>query len=194
MSWLDAVLVIILAVSVATSLHKGFSREVIGLLSVVAATILGCWFYGYAGGVLAHYIKSRTAANCIGFFLVFCAVVLLGSFVSFILGKFLKVTGLSFFDHLLGAVFGLVRGALIAVAMVMALMAFSPGNHAPQAVVHSRLAPYATEAAGFVAAMAPHELKEGFRKTYTQVKQAWGQVERGIQHLPGDKKPNERRI
>ena len=29
------------------------------------------------------------------------------------------------------------------------------------------------DAARVVAAMAPHELKEGFRKTYAQVKSAW---------------------
>jgi len=47
-----------------------------------------------------------------------------------------------------------------------------------------------------VAAMAPHELKEGFRRTYAQVKAAWsGALEKGIRKLPnGEMKKDERRI
>ena len=35
------------------------------------------------------------------------------------------------------------------------------------------MAPYVVDAARLFVAMAPHELKEGFRKTYAQVKAAW---------------------
>jgi len=85
----------------------------------------------------------------------------------------LRVTGLSIVDHLLGAGFGVVRGALIAVALLMGIMAFSDTNHPPAAIVNSRLAPYVAGAAQLFADVAPHELKEGFRKTYSEVKSAW---------------------
>jgi len=100
-------------------------------------------------------------------------VLLLGHLVSYVVGKFLRVTGLSIFDHLLGAGFGVVRGALVAVALLMAVMAFRDGDKPPAAVVNSRLAPYVAGAAQLFADVAPHELKEGFRKTYTEVKSAW---------------------
>jgi membrane protein required for colicin V production len=118
-------------------------------------------------------VKSRTAANCGGFFLVFCGFVLLGSLLSFVLGKFLRVTGLSIFDHALGAGFGLVRGTLIAVALIMGFMAFSRDGKAPLSVVNSRMAPYVVQGAQVFAAMAPHELKEGFHKSYAEAKSAW---------------------
>ena len=181
MNWLDVVVLAILAVSVALSFRKGLSREVIGLASVVLAILLGIWFYGTAGSLLAPYLSSRGLANFAGFLLVFCGVMLLGHLVSYIVGKFLKVTGLSIFDHLLGAVFGALRGILIAVALIMAIMAFSQGDKPPSSVVHSCTAPYVVDAARGFAALAPRELKDGFRKTYGLVKSAWGKaLDQGI--------------
>jgi membrane protein required for colicin V production len=119
-------------------------------------------------------------------------VLLAGALVSALVGRFLKITGLSIFDHLLGAGFGLARGALIAVAVIMGLMAFSPAGHPPSSVVESRTAPYVVDAARVVASMAPHEVREGFRKTYAQVKSAW---DKAFDKLPGaEKRQNERKI
>ena len=176
MNWLDVMVLAVLAVSVAMSFRKGLSREVIGLATVVLAILLGIWFYGTAGSFLAPYLSSRALANFAGFMLVFCGVMLVGHLVSYIVGRFLKVTGLSIFDHLLGAVFGALRGVLISVALIMAIMAFSQGDKPPSSVVQSRTAPYMVDAARGFAAMAPHELKDGFRKTYGEVKTAWGKA------------------
>jgi len=196
MNWLDAVLLFILAASIVTSFRKGFTREVIGLASVVVALILGIEFYGSAGSLLASYVSSPAAANFAGFFLVFFGVLLLGAVVSYVLGKFLRVTGLSIVDHALGAGFGAVRGILIAVALVMGIMAFSPSNRAPESVVESRTAPYVVDAARAVAAVAPNELREGFRKTYAEVKTIWGRtLDKGIRTGPNTEKgQNERKI
>jgi membrane protein required for colicin V production len=196
MNWLDLVLILILGVSVLTSLRKGLSREVIGLVSVVAALLLAVWLYGTAGSLVAPYVSSPSVAHFIGFALIFVGVLLLGGVISYVVGRFLKVTGLSIFDHLLGAVFGLVRGVLIGVALVMGIMAFSGASGPPGSVVHSRVAPYVVDAARVVAAMAPHEVREGFRKTYAEVKSAWGKtLEDGFRKLPSpEKKEHERKI
>jgi len=196
MNWLDIVLLLILAVSVATSFRKGFSREIIGLVTVVAAILLGIWFYGLAGALFLPYLSPPGAAHLAGFAIVFAGVLLVGALVSAIVGKFLRVTGLSIFDHLLGAGFGLARGLLIAVALLLAIMAFSPSGHPPASVVESRTAPYVIDGARVVAAMAPHEIRDGFRKSYAQVKLVWEKsFEDGLRKLPGgEKRQNERKI
>lgn len=196
MNWLDIVLAIILAASVASSFRKGLSREVIGLVSVVLALVLGIWFYGTVGAYLSPPISSHAAANFAGFCVVFCGVMLLGGLVSFTVGKFLRVTGLSIVDHALGAAFGLARGIVVAIALIMGMMAFSRSGNPPAAVVDSRLAPYVVDAARFFASMAPYELKDGFRKSYAQVRDAWSKaLDKGIQSAPnGKKEKNERQI
>jgi membrane protein required for colicin V production len=194
MNWLDIVILLIVAASVFTSFRKGLSREIIGLISVVLALLLGIWFYGMAAGYLAPYLSSRAACNLCGFFLVFVAVLLLGSLTSYIFGKFLRVTGLSIVDHLLGAAFGLLRGALIAIALVTGIMAFAGGDRPPDAVLHSRLAPYVAGAAQLFADMAPHELKEGFRKRYAEAKTAWETaLEERVHGRPRAEKINEQK-
>ena len=194
MNWFDVVLGLILAASIATSFRKGLSREVIKLVSVCAALLLGLWMYATVGGHLLPYLSSPAVANFAGFALVFCGVMLAGGVVSVVAGKFLKVTGLSFFDHLLGAGFGVIRGILVSVALVMGIMAFSEADRPPESVVHSRLAPYLVDAARVAAAMAPYELKEGFRKTYSRVKTAWVErVREGVRSAPdGERADNER--
>ena len=90
------------------------------------------------------------------------------------------MTGLSFFDHALGAGFGLIRGTLIALALVTGIVAFAPAGQPPEAIVNSRVAPYVMNTAKVIVALAPYELKEGFRKTYAQVKSAWDHaIQRG---------------
>ena len=189
MNWLDIVLAVILAASVLMSFRKGLSREVIGLVSVVLALVLGTWFYGAAGSFLLSYVSSPRVANFAGFCLVFIGVMLLGGLVSYVAGRFLRVTGLSIIDHVLGAGFGLLRGTLVAVALIMGMMAFSQGDKPPAAVVESRLAPFVVDAARLFASMAPYDLKEGFRKSYAQVKEAWSNaIDKGIRSAPGGRK------
>jgi len=189
MNWLDIVLAILLLWSVVTAFLKGMSREVVGLITVIAALLLGAWFYGMVGFHLQPYVKSRPAANLLGFFIVFCAVWLVGGGIGYLMKRMMKKVGLGFFDRMMGAAFGLARGMLLAIALVMAMMAFTPGGHAPKAVLHSRLAPYVIDAARVSAAMAPYELKEGFRSSYREIKYTWNETLRsGVRALPGKSK------
>jgi membrane protein required for colicin V production len=112
-------------------------------------------------------------ANLLGFLLVVCAVLLGGSILGWIVHRFLRTAGLSFFDRLLGAAFGLVRGLLIAMAILTAFMAFGPqveSNTVSASMLNSRIAPYVLDASRIIVAAAPMELKSSFRKQYEQVK------------------------
>ncbi|MGA3096388.1 MAG: CvpA family protein [Bryobacteraceae bacterium] len=185
MNWLDIVILVIVAWSVAIAFRKGLVREVLGLASVILALFLGLWFYGTAAAWLAPYLSSRPLANAAGFLVVFIGVLLIGAVASYIIGKFLRVTGLSIVDHALGAAFGVVRGILIAIALVMAIMAFSKDGQPPESIVQSRTAPFVAGAARLFAAMAPYEMKEGFRKTYDQAGNAWKKaLELRLQSVP----------
>jgi membrane protein required for colicin V production len=146
---------------------------------------LAIWFYGSAGAILLPYVSSPGIANFCGFLVVFVGVLVAGALIGRLLGRMMRAAGLSFVDRLLGAGFGVVRGLLISIAVVLALLAFTPGKSPPNAVVHSRVAPYVIDAARVCAAIAPRELKDGFRKSYEQVKTIWGSaLKKGIRELP----------
>lgn len=176
MNWLDILLIVVLCASMLMSARKGFSREVIGLAAALFGLVLGYWFYGTAGSLVTPYVSSERAANLIGFLLVFVGVMLLGGLVGWTVSRFLRTIGLSFFDRLLGAVFGLARGVLITMALLTALLAFGPliqPGATPSAVVNSRIAPYVLEASRLFVSIAPMELKASFRKQYSQVMSTW---------------------
>lgn len=176
MNWLDIVLFLILLLSTLSAARRGFSREVIGIGAAIVGLIGGIWFYGLAGSFLLPYVSSPQVANFIGFFIVFVACVILGSIVSAIVQRFMQTVGLSWFDRLLGAVFGLGRGALLGLGVIIALVAFAPAvaaDSAPAAVAQSRIAPYVLAGANFLVSIAPKEMKDGFRLHYGQLKAFW---------------------
>ena len=173
MNWLDYVLIVVLGFSVVRSFWRGFSREIIGLVAAVAALLLGMWFYATAGAMVRPWVHSDRAANLLGFLLIVGVVLLIGAIVGSVVRRFVKAVGLSFFDRLLGAVFGLIRGALIAIALLTAFIAFGPRadtKTAPFAVVHSQIAPYIMTASSVIVDIAPMDLKRNFREVYDEAR------------------------
>jgi membrane protein required for colicin V production len=173
MNWFDIVLILLLAFSTLHSLRRGFSREIVGLAASIAALILAMWFYGVAGSYFAPYVGSEQTAKLMGFTLVLVVVLAAGAVLGWIISRFVRTVGLSFFDRLLGAAFGLLKGVLIAMAILTAFMAFGPrreGNKPPEPVLRSRIAPYIVEASRASVALAPMELKEAFHERYSELK------------------------
>lgn len=176
MNWLDYVLIAILLFSAVQSFRRGFSREIIGLAATFFAFMLAMWFYGLAGSVVSPWVSSARTANMIGFFMVIIAVLLLGAAVGWIVSRFLRTVGLSFFDRLLGAAFGLMRGVLISMVLLTAWTAFGAQTMAgagSRAVVHSRIAPFVLGASRLFVAAAPMDLKQSFRRYYSQIESIW---------------------
>ena len=176
MNWHDILLLLVLLLSTVSAAQKGFSREVIGIAAAVIGLLGGVWFYGLAGSFLLPYVSSPQVANFLGFFIVFLACVILGTIVSAVIRRFMRTVGLSWFDRFLGAVFGMVRGMLLSMAVITAMVAFAPAvaaDSAPAAVAQSRIAPHIVAGANFLVAIAPRELKDSFHTRYTQLKSFW---------------------
>jgi membrane protein required for colicin V production len=175
-SWLDGVILVVLVLSIVSAARRGFSREVIGLAAALLGLILGTWFYGTAGSWLTPYVSSADVSNFLGFLLVFMGTIVAGAILGVIVSRMLRTVGLSWIDRALGAAFGIARGLLVSVALVMILVAFAPGSSAaapPRVVVNSRLAPYVIGTSRLLTELAPHELKDEFHRRYDQVKSAW---------------------
>ena len=149
-------------------------------MAAIAGFLCALWFYGAAGSFLLPYVSHGRIANFIGFVVIFVAFLILGALVGKLLSVALKWVGLSWLDRLLGGAFGMVRGLVIGIALVLALLAFSP-TPPPRAVVGSRLAPYVIEAANVCAYLAPREVREGVRDSYAKVKDVWDQFLQKVQ-------------
>jgi membrane protein required for colicin V production len=182
-NWLDYLLLLIVASSVAAGVAKGFARSGIGLLAALAGLVLGIWFYGAAGSFLLPYVSTPAIANFIGFWIVFLLCLLAGALLGKLLAALFQWAGLSWFDRLLGGLFGLLRGLVGAVALVLLLLAF-PRQAPSQAVAASRCAPYLAGVARACAAMAPRELRDAFQASYGRVQEIWKQTRQAPKPLP----------
>ncbi len=150
----------------------GAARVGVGFIATFVGIFAGFWCYGLAAAHIVDYVNSRALANLIGFLLIFAAVIVLGGLLGRLLAKLFRWIGLSWFDRLLGAAFGFVRGILVAVALVTVLLAFAP-MPPPPSILESKLLPYVMDASSVLAAATPHEIKDAFRETKDKVKKVW---------------------
>lgn len=174
MSWIDLLLLAIIAISVLTGFASGFARVGVGFVAMLVGLFAGFWFYGVVGAYVLDYVSSHAIANLIGFFVIFFGVLIVGAIIGMILAKFFKWVGLSWLDRLLGGGFGLVRGLVIAAGMVTVLLAFAP-SPPPHSVVDSKFMPYVINVSDVFAALTPHEIKDAFYATRDKVKADWSE-------------------
>ncbi len=193
MSLLDLLVVIVLGVSVAAGFVAGFARVGIGFIAAVLGVVFGFWFYGIPAGWVHHYLKSTTASNVIGFLLVFWAFLVAGALLAKLISKLFKWTGLTWLDRLLGAAFGLVRGALITVAMIAVLLAFTL-KPLPNWMVESQVLPYAMEASSVISALAPNAIKQAFHESMLELRRLWDeQLKKSREDLRRLERKNEKK-
>jgi membrane protein required for colicin V production len=113
-----------LAVMVASFVYgawRGLVYEVLSVFSWVAAFLLAQWFAPDVVRLLPMGEAPEAARYAVAFTLLFIAVVFAGALVGWLIKKMVEVVGLRPVDRALGAVFGLLRGVvlLMAVAVVM---------------------------------------------------------------------------
>lgn len=171
-NWLDAVLLIVFALSVGSGMMKGFARIVMGVAASIAGLFFALWFYGLAGSFFEPYVASKGISNFIGFVVILLGLSFLGSLGGRLIQFAAKKAGLGWLDRLLGAGVGFVRALLFAIAFVMILVAFTPKPPA-KSVVESRFAPYILDASKLLVAIAPRELRDGFFRSYDEIKARW---------------------
>lgn len=167
---LDWVVVLILVASIILSAMKGFVRELLGLISLIAAFLLGAWFYRLASAPFKEVVKTENIALFLGFAIVFLVTLIAGSLVVWIAQKLVKFAKVQWFDRLLGAAFGFVRGWVLGSIVLLALTSF--GLQAER-VKGSQLAPYLLPGASVIALAAPTDLKTRFLDGYRAVEEWW---------------------
>ena len=172
MSLLDILLVLIIGTSVVAGFVAGFARVGIGFCAAIAGVVFGFWYYNTPAAWFHKYITSPYVSNVLGFLVVFWAMLAIGAIIARIVSKVFKWTGLSWIDRLLGAAFGFVRGAVIAVGFVAVLMAFAP-KPLPNWMVTSALLPYAIDGSNLFASIAPGGVKDAFNEGMQEIRKDW---------------------
>lgn len=115
----DVALVALLVLSALLAYARGIVRSLIGLVAWVAGFVAGLAFAAQLARVLPAFPETPWLPHAIAFVLIFVAAIVLGALVAWPLRALVHGAGLGFVDRGLGAVFGVARGALLALAFVL---------------------------------------------------------------------------
>ncbi len=140
-NFLDYALMALVGISMVFAFYRGFIREAISLLGLVASFLIAQQLTGSAGKFLSTWVANRGIADILGFTLVFIIALIFTGLLGASLGKLMDMAEISGTDRGLGLMFGLARGLLL--VAIMALIYSSYGKLDKPWLKESILAPYA---------------------------------------------------
>jgi membrane protein required for colicin V production len=131
MAVLDWVVVGVLLISLLLGLLRGLVFEVLSVLSWITAFIVAQWLAPEVGGWLPMMENAAEPLRyAAGFTIAFVAVVFAGGLLAWGSRKLIEAVGLRPADRALGAAFGLVRGAVLVLALAV-VVNMTPLRSAP---------------------------------------------------------------
>ena len=129
MELVDLTIVLVMALSALGGLSEGFIRAASALAGLVLGLAVAAWNYGWAAAALLPLVRFASAANALGFVLLAICVMGLAGAGGNLLARAVHGIGLGCLDKLAGAIFGLLRGALLVTLMILVTIAFFPRAH-----------------------------------------------------------------
>ena len=172
MTILDLLLIAILINSIVISWFKGFVREVLGLITVLAGVLLAAWFYRGFAGPFKDVVRTENLALFFGFSAIFVATLVAGFGIIWLITRFVKFAKLQWADRMLGAAFGFIRGWVIGAVVLLALTAFDVQT---ERLKNSGLVPYFLPGSRVIAVLTPYEMKAKFLVGYRALERWWRQ-------------------
>lgn len=118
---LDWIFLAVLAASLLLGAWRGLVYEVLSVISWVAAFVLAQWFAPQAAALLPMDGSGQAVRYAAGFVAVFIAVVFTGGLLAWLIKKMVEAVGLRPIDRALGAAFGLLRGAVVLLALAVVI-------------------------------------------------------------------------
>lgn len=165
---LDAILVAIMLVSGLLAMVRGFSREVLSIVSWVVAAVVAFLFYARVTPFALNYIhneKVAMAASAAGLFFLTLIVV---SFITLKIADFIIDSRVGAIDRVLGFAFGAARGLLLVVVAMVFFNWLTPpqGGNQPTWVSNAHFKPFLDDLGTRLVAALPENPEETIRERF----------------------------
>ena len=159
MTAFDYGVLLIIGLSILLSVLRGLVREVLALVSWVAALWIARVYTMEFAPMLPDTIPTLSLRYLAAFIILFLLVLLFMTLLTIALSHFIKALGIGPADRLLGAAFGLVRG----VVMVLTFMLLAGLTSLPRQTAW-RDAMFSTPLEAFIVKMVLPHLPKSFAK------------------------------
>jgi membrane protein required for colicin V production len=170
MNLLDTLIVVIVGTTFVMSLFRGVVKEVFSLGSVILGFVIANRTYDYLAEYMMQYIHHAPMAKIAGYTFVFVgstiAIRLMGIYVE----KLTHKAMLGWMNHLIGSLFGFLKGCLLVSVIILLMGSFMPHSKVLQ---ESKLTPYVISTVDLVAEISPKELKNKFQETRKRLEKVW---------------------
>jgi membrane protein required for colicin V production len=115
----DYLVIFVLVCSVVISTLRGLVKEILSLLSWIIALVVANAYGQDLAALLPEVIPGGTTRLIVAFIALFLGVRLLMMLLTMAMDAVIKASGLSVADRGLGGLFGLARGLVIVLAVVL---------------------------------------------------------------------------
>ena len=130
MAILDIILLLCFIPAIVTGISKGFVRQVVDLVAILAAAWAAFHFSTMMADWLGQYLTlDPSILKVVSFVLVAIVVAILLHLVGALLTKTLKALSLGFVNRLLGLVFGVLKVALILGLLILLFETLNSSLH-----------------------------------------------------------------
>lgn len=120
MNELDYAIIVVMLVSLAIGAWRGAIREVINIAGWVLAFILAHAFSATLAPYFADWMAEPVYRSVVAWIVIFVVVLIFAALLASLLSELVRKLGLSGVDRLLGAMVGLLRGALVVIVLALA--------------------------------------------------------------------------
>ncbi len=155
----DWLILLVILLNVILAAMHGFFAEAFSMAGLVVGYVVAAWQYPRLADWLVSFLKSELLADIFGFLIIFLVILIVFSIAGRIARKLMKEAGLSGFDRFLGALLGVVKGALVVAVVLMGMTAFTPTS---SMLEKSELAPYFLVVGRAAIWVAPSALRARF--------------------------------
>ena len=118
MNAVDTAILVVVVLSCLFGLWRGLVKEVLSLLTWVAALVVARVYSDDLASYMINVIDSSNARHVTAFALIFIAVMMAGTLLNRLISKLITVTGLQLVDRMLGGLFGVARGGIIVLVIM----------------------------------------------------------------------------
>jgi len=153
MNWLDIVILVVVAGATFLGLRIGIIRAVLSLAGLIVGVILAGLYYGPLAEQLT-FISQASVAEAVAFAIILIGVMITAGIAAALLKWAASVVMLGWVNHLGGAIFGLVLGAIFCGALLAIWIKFLG---APEIINESSLAATLLDRFPAVLALLPDE-------------------------------------
>ncbi len=173
MNTFDIAVIVIVSFCLIRGLFRGLIGEASGIIGVVAGFYGAYTYYPMIAVYAKEWIENPAIRNIMAFFILFCAILIVISFISILIRKILNLVFLGWVDRTFGLVFGAAKGILIVSVIFIMITTFLPKN--TSLLTDSKLSVHVAKVSKALTVFVSKNNRGTFLKQLEEVKKIWKQ-------------------